>query len=37
MVFPPSLIGDNKPADALKYVSNTAEELSTVSNVGVHL
>ena len=27
----------NKPADRVKYIGNTAEELSTVSNVSVHL
>ena len=27
----------NKPADRVKYIGNTAEELSTVSNVNVHL
>ena len=35
MVFSES--GQNKPADRVKYIGNTAEELSTVSNVSVHL
>ena len=29
--------GINKPADCMKYIANTDEELLTVSNVSVHL
>ena len=29
--------GEKNPADRVKYIGNTAEELSTVSNVSVHL
>ena len=37
MVFPPSLIRDDKQADHMKYMVNTAEERSAVSNVSVQL